>query len=1009
MLESQQESIAMNILGNKQVQSIDQQMEIWCHAQIQEEERLAELQSLKKEAIRQKEQWQQERVVLEEENKQLHVQATECRSWQEYYQKTFVKVKHTLSLCKEEWERLPSVHETKDTIFSLLHEGIDQKDNYYNELAYQERLAFRYVDDYEKQEEFFADPQVMKWVNDWRDQFTLLQTGVEFISSWEQPLTEARLWAITLVTLEKEKDALMDKLLAKAELLSFPIRILTIEEAQAILKNTGPLLEWENRSWIEPAHFAISPYRDRFESWKIHVNQIAQKAKNERSMAEQECKRWRDALQVLDDFLMQYPLGVVSEQDSLYKEIQKKCDRSERRLGEIDKELLQTERGIEKMNEEDKQLSQQMLHTNICIRDGKEYQKITRKRQELLQKSGLLSDQIDKVEREIKGIEQRLEELQEQKIAIAKQQASCESEQSSLIDRDIFKEVEDELPIETNMPYSALVTLRESLREQRLGIMQEKTALESKLQDLHAQEKEATHTMRNLQVEEPKLNVDLQFPTHVDKKIDDAVMDVKNKEMQEQEINQRWHEKEKQCERKAGEIQVLIDEFHKKYEDATMIVFAEPLNTITVVLNEERKHLDKRREECERLVCKNEENIEIMQRVSKQWDQIMGKHQLDHPLLTIVTISEQEEQTIRYHLQEQSEGLIQQLSEQRDVFDKQTEIKSKKLREFNRFCQREIHDVRLQQMAERGVETVENYQDLLGFVDLIDKRLTNAIQVMKEQLQTENTKLEQFIRHIQDHMMMIVDEMKELPKSTRVRTATGSKDIFEFKIPTWNEPEGRARIRDHIDWIVTQVSQTKYRDASGKEDAQLVRKDLEKWFDSRQLLQKIMPQGAKIRISCRKVTNEQQVSSASFSWEESNRWSGGEMWSKNMTLFLGILNYVAKKRQPIQSTMKTHRVVLLDNPFGKASSDHVLTPVFYIAEQLGFQLITLTAHVEGKFLEDFFPIVYSCRLRVAASGRGKQIVEPIHHISHAYFRDLDPKVLDRIVRLTGGITQEELF
>ena len=71
--------------------------------------------------------------------------------------------------------------------------------------------------------------------------------------------------------------------------------------------------------------------------------------------------------------------------------------------------------------------------------------------------------------------------------------------------------------------------------------------------------------------------------------------------------------------------------------------------------------------------------------------------------------------------------------------------------------------------------------------------------------------------------------------------------------------------------------------------------------------------------------------------------------------------------------MKRHRTVIVDNPFGKASSDHVLNPVFYIAEQLGFQMIALTAHVEGKFLRDYFPVIYSCRLRNAAGGE-KQIM-----------------------------------
>ena len=123
-----------------------------------------------------------------------------------------------------------------------------------------------------------------------------------------------------------------------------------------------------------------------------------------------------------------------------------------------------------------------------------------------------------------------------------------------------------------------------------------------------------------------------------------------------------------------------------------------------------------------------------------------------------------------------------------------------------------------------------------------------------------------------------------------------------------------------------------------------------------------------------------------------------------MTLFLGLLNYVAEKRQHIQANMKRHRTVILDNPFGKASSDHVLSPVFFIAEQLGFQIIALTAHAEGKFLKDYFPVVFSCRLRQAANG-SKLVMTKEKEINQAYFRDYAPISLERL----GDVKQIELF
>jgi len=151
----------------------------------------------------------------------------------------------------------------------------------------------------------------------------------------------------------------------------------------------------------------------------------------------------------------------------------------------------------------------------------------------------------------------------------------------------------------------------------------------------------------------------------------------------------------------------------------------------------------------------------------------------------------------------------------------------------------------------------------------------------------------------------------------------------------------------------------------------------------------------KIKVKCRKVTNDGKVSSIPVTWSKSNSWSGGERWSKNMTLFLGILNYLAEKSQSISFDQKINRTVILDNPFGEASSDHVLDPVFFVAEQLGFQIIALTAHGEGKYIRDFFPVVYSCRLRPSINNE-TQVITKEKEINYAFFKDKDPKALLRL-------------
>jgi hypothetical protein len=222
-------------------------------------------------------------------------------------------------------------------------------------------------------------------------------------------------------------------------------------------------------------------------------------------------------------------------------------------------------------------------------------------------------------------------------------------------------------------------------------------------------------------------------------------------------------------------------------------------------------------------------------------------------------------------------------------------------------------------------------------------------------------------------------------------------------VPDWDEKEGKEELSKHMDWMLIQLEGDQFKDENGGEINEQIRKSIEKWLQSKQLLQIVMKQNT-IKIKCRKVTNDGKVNSTPFSWEQSNAWSGGEKWSKNMTLFLGILNYLAEKRTQIASKQKLHRTVIVDNPFGKASSDHVLDPVFFVAEQLGFQVIALTAHAEGKFVRTYFPIVYSCRLRAASNG-SSQIITKEREIKKAFFKDSDPKTLERL----GQLQQIDIF
>ena len=256
----------------------------------------------------------------------------------------------------------------------------------------------------------------------------------------------------------------------------------------------------------------------------------------------------------------------------------------------------------------------------------------------------------------------------------------------------------------------------------------------------------------------------------------------------------------------------------------------------------------------------------------------------------------------------------------------------------------------------------------------------------------QDQQISQFIIHLYTYLKTVATELSEIPRKTRVNTEEGWKMIYEFVIPSWQEDSGKEKIRGHIYSLLDDIEGESFRDDTGKEDLQKIKKYIKEQFKLKTLLKIVMGNDA-IRVRCRKVSNINDISSQKFSWETSNKWSGGEKWSKNMALYLGILNYLAEKKQNIQSEEeRVSRVVILDNPFGKASSGHVLEPVFFIAKQLGFQIIALTAHSEGDFIRRYFPIVYSCKLRSTLDQR-TAIFSKEQEIKKAYFMDNDPIAL----------------
>jgi DNA repair exonuclease SbcCD ATPase subunit len=830
-------------------------------------------------------------------------------------------------------------------------------------------------------------------------------------------VAEDRLWAVTLITTEQEKPALSAKL-AQSGSFAFPIRLFTVQEAADAVHGlsrdeqeqrgdaSARELTPERGEWVVPEHWLTIAEPSRFAEWKADLTRQANQVKQERERVEGELADWQAALRKLQAFLDRYPLAAQQELKQKQLTTQARIAGLARELEGLDQSLELNRQTIEKRKAAMEEMGNAILQHGIWLQSGRQYllfhdeaAKLTQELVPLRARQQLLEEQKGQEERAEARLLKRLEEerLQQQDVQL----------QLQLLRRD---EWYDKVQAYAPLPAEGLIeewkAARRDLELERLRIVQERSQLEEQLTREQERVNELGKAMDSLRREHAELLLDRELPADVSTHQSKSWQLVEELRSQTVLARRNHEQADRRLREQQGAIATLLQQFAEQFGSSQEPErIDEPLDQAESALAEMELSLTEEGEQLKQQLARTNRFAQELDKVLELWNKHLLVHQLEDVRLTPAIIGEADRTEFVYKRMHYVEDCLTKLSGQQKEFADNRSRMLEGRQHFKDFCIKKVNDVKLRQMTIQGIDTKEHYEEIREFQQAMEQRIQMAIHIAEQNLQTRDQEQQQYIQHIHAHLRQVVHELKEVPKKTRVNTEDGWRDIYSFAIPDWEEQEGKERIRGHLDWIMDKLdSYAEKGQADWQEQQTAMRKDLDKWLDTRALLQMVL-QGEGMKVSCRKVTNDQQVTRASYSWEQSNRWSGGEKWSKNMTLFLGLLNYVAEKKHYIEARMKRHRTVILDNPFGKASSDHVLSPVFFIAEQLGFQFIALTAHVEGKFLQDYFPIVYSCRLRHAADS-SKQIIEASQQVQTAYFRDHDPLTLERIGH---RVSQLELF
>ena len=979
------------ILAQPDQENVQVEYEKWIARGNVLDEEIIRLDKKKREAKQRTEELQAERETRQRDNANIDLQIQAIKQEAKQLEHAHESLVKKLAEIRPSWQTIDDLHLKEGSVYGPLIDLEKKLAREREELMYKERLALRFVDDYGEQESFFTDAFLADRLADWRNSFFIL-TGVEYVADLPEADRVASaaypLWPLTLVTTATEKEKLISKVTEVKQRLQYPIIILTLEEAKQI-GETVP-----KETWISPAHWESNLNTDSFQTWKENVREVAEVTTVERREKEAELTHCKEVINAFEQFFHQYPKEKRDTIRETLRTLQTEKEQIGRTIDELEKTIDQTKREILKTEETIEQYRDEKNGLDGRVEKATDYFKLEREITDLTKQQQEREYKRTQYDKEIRSLERALDQCKEDIQHITDRIIDIEHDKRIVKADAIYQEVQTYQAIFTDEAKAVIMERREELNYRLRGIQQQYGEIRAKYEEAEKDVRRVEAAMVDLVRSHEEIDTDMTFPIDGDRIIERTREAVRTGKAETQKRLAAMNEAKEQFIGQNHRVETLMEQFEKDFPEQDVVEFDMNLEEIGPYLETIEKKLAERKAYLKAETNRIEKELKAIEAASQHLVKYEVAHHFNRTTVNAIPLSEKELLNFTYDRMTFVKAATNELELKKSELDKGKETIDTAKRHFRAFCRKNITERKLREMATEGIEVKTTYNDVLEFRQNMVTTVERADQYARNYISEKDKEVQAFINSIHNHLLNVTAQLRAIPRNTRVKVGEKYKEIFLFTIPNWTEEDGKTRIRNHMDWILEQLEADQYKNEQGLEDSGKVRKEVENWLHTKQLLQIVMDHKG-MKVSCRKVTNDNQVTSRLTSWEQSNQWSGGEKWSKNMTLFLGILNFVAEKKQHIATKMKRHRAVILDNPFGKASSDHVLNPVFYIAEQLGFQILALTAHADGKFLQDYFPIIYSCRLR-ASTDESVQIMTKEKSLHHAYFRDHEPGEMERL-------------
>lgn len=326
---------------------------------------------------------------------------------------------------------------------------------------------------------------------------------------------------------------------------------------------------------------------------------------------------------------------------------------------------------------------------------------------------------------------------------------------------------------------------------------------------------------------------------------------------------------------------------------------------------------------------------------------------------------------------------------------------------------KETYSSKKNKLYQRIGETVNEYKpivlsEIVGKLTVIANMLDDAgikgdrlftvsdsIDTMIQSIEKINSKIETDLKEIENDFNDIVDQCmnqgKRMYNDLRMIANSSRAHIFEGKPQTQmvkldlpeekeiSEEASRVSIKSEIEHGANELKELLKNEAEIK----VIQKRAKAIVGSKRMLHKYIRQES---ISVKVYKIDINIENSTYKrWEDTlTQNSGAEKFVIFFAVVLTLMNYTRSSAGIIDKNAKS--VLVLDNPFGKITSAHLLKPMFDFAKHFNVQLICLSDINKSDVINCFDNVIKLVIKEQNLSNRAIMTHEGNERIEHGYYK-----------------------